>query len=51
MFKIYQLLPSLSCYYDVNPVVALSGPNGVVSSNDGISAVVYIFALTGNFPL
>ena len=28
------LFASLSCYYDVNPVVALSGPNGVVPSND-----------------
>ena len=51
MFKIvclhfYRLLASLSCYYDVNPVVALSGPNGVI----GISAVVNIFALTGNLP-
>ena len=30
----FLLLASLSCYCDVNPVVALSGPNGVVPSND-----------------
>ena len=30
----YRLLASLSCYYDVNPVVALSGPYGVVPSYD-----------------
>ena len=30
-----RLLSSLLCYYDVNPVVAQSGPNGVVPFNDG----------------
>ena len=30
----YRLLASLSCYLDENPVVALSGPNGVVPSYD-----------------
>ena len=29
-----RLLASLSCYYDVNPVVALSEPNDVVPFND-----------------
>ena len=29
-----RLMASLSCYYNVNPVVALSGPNGVVPFND-----------------
>ena len=51
MFKIvclhfYRLLASLSRYYNVNPVVVLSGPNGVI----GMSAVVYFFAFTGYFP-
>ena len=31
-----RLLASLSCYYDVNPVVALSGPNCVVPFNDSL---------------
>ena len=46
----FLLLATLSCYYDVNPVVALSRPNGVVPSIDRHISRDYFFALTGNFP-
>ena len=34
VYIFYRLLAYCSCYYDINPAIALSGPRGVVPSND-----------------